>query len=344
MGFVRLLAYLLFIYLGYQAGSLVDALASSAGALSLNRIYLAVVGLLVGFLLVPRLTYTLEWAFVRMQERIKALPPEVPVALTVASTIGLLLSVLLTSLLSQWEGFSPVLSLVLAGILITLLSAVALANREYFKPRQPVSPQPGLRSRGGKLLDTSILIDGRVAEVVELGFLEGPLYVPQFILRELQYHADASDAQRRAKGRRGLETLERLKNSTTLEVIEESAKNDDPVDDQLLALARRMGSALVTNDHALLQLARIYGVKALSVQALAAALRSPHAAGESLRITIVKEGKEPGQGVGYLEDGTMIVVDDALAYRGQEVQVTITQSIQTQVGRLLFAKLDRTTT
>ncbi len=126
--------------------------------------------------------------------------------------------------------------------------------------------------------------------------------------------------------------------SVGLEVLDNS-ESDEPVDDQILAEAKRLGSALVTNDHALAQLSRIYGVKTLSVQALASALRAPLQQGDTLNITIVKEGKEPGQGVGYLEDGTMVVVDDAIPFKGKEVGVVITQSIQTQVGRLLFGKL-----
>ncbi|WP_119361239.1 PIN/TRAM domain-containing protein, partial [Meiothermus luteus] len=192
--------------------------------------------------------------------------------------------------------------------------------------------------KGGKVLDTSVLIDGRVAEVASMGFLEGPLFVPKQVLRELQQFADATDAQKRAKGRRGLETLERLKTSVGLEVLE-YPESDDPVDDQILAQAKELGAALVTNDHALAQLSRIYGVKTLSIQALASALRTPLQQGDFLNITIVKEGKEPGQGVGYLEDGTMVVVDDAIAYKGKEVGVVVTQAIQTQVGRLLFGRL-----
>jgi uncharacterized protein YacL len=292
--------------------------------------------LLVGFLLVPRL---MDWALQRWehaQNWLKQLPPEIPVAITTASGLGLLLAVLLTNLLNQIPGFSAIHSLVIAAVLVTSLSAFAIANREYFRLARPAA-HPS-KPRGGKVLDTSVLIDGRIGDVAEMGFLEGPLFVPRQVLRELQQFADSSDAQKRAKGRRGLDTLERLKLSVELEVLD-SFESDEPVDDQILAEAKRMGSALVTNDHALAQLSRIYGVKTLSIQALASALRSPLQQGDTLSITIVKEGKEPGQGVGYLEDGTMVVVDDAIPFKGKEVGVVITQAIQTQVGRLLFGKL-----
>lgn len=341
MSMARWILYALFSYMGYQVGVWLEVNnligSSPLGSLtSLNRLYLAVVGLLVGYLLVPRL---LDWILLRwdrVQSWLRQLPPEIPVAITAASGLGLLLAVLLTSLLNQIPGFSAVHSLIIAAVLVSSLSAFAIANREYFRLARPAA-HPS-KPRGGKVLDTSVLIDGRIGDVAEMGFLEGPLFVPRQVLRELQQFADSSDAQKRAKGRRGLDTLERLKMCTELEVLD-NVENNEPADDQILAEARRLGSALVTNDHALAQLSRIYGVKTLSVQALASALRAPLQQGDTLSITIVKEGKEPGQGVGYLEDGTMVVVDDAILFKGKEVGVVITQSIQTQVGRLLFGKL-----
>ncbi len=341
MNLMRWILYGLFAYLGYRVGVWLEVSnlvsVSPLGSLtSLNRLYLGVVGLLLGFLLVPRLAYWLERRWESSQAWLKRLPPEIPVAITAASGLGLLLAVLLTNLLSQIPGFSAVHSLIIAAVLVGSLSAFAIANRDYFRLARP--PTHTVKTRGGKVLDTSVLIDGRIGDVAEMGFLEGPLFVPRQVLRELQQFADASDAQKRAKGRRGLDTLERLKLSVGLEVLD-GDESDDPVDDQILAEAKKLGAALVTNDHALAQLSRIYGVKTLSVQALASALRAPLQQGDTLSITIVKEGKEPGQGVGYLEDGTMVVVDDAIPFKGKEVGVVITQSIQTQVGRLLFGKL-----
>jgi uncharacterized protein YacL len=341
MSVMRWVLYALFAFLGYQAGVWLEVSGiigvSPLGTLTtLNRLYLGVLGLLIGFLVVPRLIYRIERRWDHTQAWLKHLPPEIPVAITAASGLGLLLAVLLTSLLSQIPGFSAFHSLIIAAVLVVSLSAFAIANRDYFRLARP--PAPAVKARGGKVLDTSVLIDGRIGEVAEMGFLEGPLFVPRQVLRELQQFADASDAQKRAKGRRGLDTLERLKLTVGLEVLE-ADESADPVDDQILAEAKRLGAALVTNDHALAQLSRIYGVRTLSVQALASALRSPLQQGDTLSITIVKEGKEPGQGVGYLEDGTMVVVDEALPFRGKEVGVVITQSIQTQIGRLLFGRL-----
>ncbi|MGQ9692748.1 MAG: PIN/TRAM domain-containing protein [Thermaceae bacterium] len=325
---MRLVFYLLLAFLGYQAGSVLEEAGWSApGQAPLNRIYLALAGFLLGILLWPRLE-----AFLLPQiERLKRLPPEIPFALTLGTTVGLLLAALLNSLLSQVPGFSAAHSLLLASFLVAFFAYLALLYREYFRPSLPKPKLPG-----GKILDTSVLIDGRVAEVAELGFLEGPLLVPHFVLKELQHFSDSSDALSRAKGRRGLETLERLK-KVGLEVLEETPQGES-VDEKLIFLAKARGAALVTNDLALLQMARIYGIKALSIQALAQALKPQLQVGDTLRLTILKEGREPHQGVGYLEDGSMVVVDDGIQYKGQEIQVVITQAIQTQVGRLFFAR------
>ncbi|RDI94886.1 PIN domain-containing protein [Meiothermus sp. QL-1] len=337
MNWLRWILYLLFTYLGYRTGVWLEQEGLiSTSPLGLNQLYLGLVGFLLGLLAAPRLAYWLEKRWQQTQERLGKLPPEIPVAITVASSLGLLLAVLLTNLLIQIPGFNALHSLLIAAVLVVSFSAFAVANREYFRLARPPSPPP--KPRGGKVLDTSVLIDGRVAEVAELGFLEGPLFVPRQVLRELQQFADSSEAQKRARGRRGLETLERLKLKVGLEVLD-APESEDPVDEQILAQAKSLGAALVTNDHALAQLSRIYGVRALSIQALASALRAPLQQGDYLQITIVKEGKEPGQGVGYLEDGTMVVVDDAIGFKGKEVGVVITQSIQTQVGRLLFGRL-----
>jgi uncharacterized protein YacL len=255
------------------------------------------------------------------------------VALTLGATLGLLLANLLTTLLSQVPGFSPYHSLFLAVVLVGLFAYLALGYKDYLRPPAKRREQ----EEGGKVLDTSVLVDGRLPEVAATGFLEGLLYVPHFVLKELQHFADSPDPLRRVKGRRGLEALERLKELLPLDVVEEAPKGES-VDEKLLFLARDLGAALVTNDLALLQMARIYGVKALSVQALAQALRPQLQVGDTLKLLIFKEGKEPHQGVGYLEDGSMVVVDEGIRYKGQEIEVVITQAIQTQVGRLFFAR------
>ena len=334
MSYVRILLLLLFTYLGFLTGQLLD-LYGMLGS-PINLIYLTAVGLLLGLLLAPRLEYLLRLLVRRAEEAWNRLPPEVPLAVTVATTLALLTAVLLTTLLSSVPGFAWYHSLLIATVLVVAMSAVAVRNLHFFRREPEARPSTRL---GGKALDSSVLIDGRIAEMAELGWLEGPLWVPRFILRELQLLADQEDPVRRGKGRRGLETLERLRAHVEVEVLDEDVADQDLTDDKLLDLCRTRGMALVTNDAAMVQLARIYGVKALSVQALSIALRTQYRPGDRVELEIVKPGREPGQGVGYLDDGTMVVVDNAAHLRGKKVPVVITQTIQTQVGRLVFARL-----
>jgi len=329
---VRILIYLIGALAGYRLGLL---LGGPPSRLLLNGAYLALAGLLLGVLLAPRLEARLQVEQARLLRWLRGLPPEVPFLVTLATSAGLLLAVLLNSLFAQVPDFTPLISLVLAAILVVFLNAVALLNRDYFRLRPAALPA---RGRGGKVLDTSVLIDGRIVEVVEQGFLEGTLLVPQPVLKELQFLSDASDPLRRARGRRGLEVLERLRKIAPLEVLEVPASSEE-TDEQILLQARSLGAVLISNDGALLQLARIYGLKTLSIQALAASLHVPYQAGERIKITVIKEGREPGQGVGYLEDGTMVVVEGGQPYQGKEIPVIVTQVIQSQVGRMIFARL-----
>lgn len=330
---VALLAF--FTYLGFEFGAVLDA----RGLLSspINLIYLTVVGALLGLLLAPRLEYVILRGIDRIEKGWRRLPPELPLAVTAASVVALITAVLLTTLLASVPGFAWYHSLGIALVLILAFGYGAVRNLHYFRSRAGSNAQP--RALGGKALDSSVLIDGRIADMAEQGWLEGPVWVPRFILRELQLLADQEDPVRRGKGRRGLETLEQLSSHLKLEVLDADSGEDQLVDDQLLDLCRERGMTLVTNDAALVQMARIYGVKALSVQALSVALRTRYRPGDRVELEIVKPGREPGQGVGYLEDGTMVVVDNAAKHRGQKVKVVITQTIQTQVGRLVFARL-----
>lgn len=335
MTVLRAVLLVAFAYLGYLSGVVLTQRGMIGS--QINLIYLTLVGLLIGLLLAPRIEYLYRVLVRRAEEWWNRLPPELPLAVTVASTLALLLAVLLTTLLSSIPGFSWYHSLLIALVLIVAMSAVAVRNLHFF--RQEGSSLPVTRL-GGKALDSSVLIDGRIAEMAELGWLEGPLWVPRFILRELQMLSDQEDPVRRGKGRRGLEVLERLGKLVQLEVVDEDVTDQDLIDDKLLDICRRRQMALITNDAAMVQLARIYGVKALSIQALSIALRTQYRPGDRVELEIIKPGRESGQGVGYLDDGTMVVVDGAASLMGRKIPVVITQSIQTQVGRLVFARLE----
>jgi len=335
MTLTRAVLLAIFTYIGYLSGQIMITRGLIGG--KINLIYLTLAGLLIGLLLAPRLEYLYRVTVEKAEREWNKLPPELPLAVTIATTFALLLAVLLTTLLSSIPGFAWYHSLLIAVVLTVATSAVAIRNLHFFRREGGERPSAKL---GGKALDTSVLIDGRIAEMAELGWLEGPLWVPRFILRELQLLADQEDPVRRGKGRRGLEVLERIGKHVELEVIDDEVGDQNLTDDKLLDLCRAREMDLITNDAAMVQLARIYGVKALSIQALSIALRTQYRPGDRVELEIIKPGREAGQGVGYLEDGTMVVVDGAARLMGKKVPVIITQSIQTQVGRLVFARIE----
>jgi len=203
----------------------------------------------------------------------------------------------------------------------------------------------GKKSTAGeslKLLDTSVLIDGRIAEICEAQFMEGVLGVPQFVLHELQMVADSSDPLKRQRGRRGLEVLQRIQKMPQVEVriLEEDFPQAGDVDHKLVELARRMGAKIVTNDFNLNKVATVQGFSVLNVNQLAHALKPAVLPGEPMRVLILREGKEPNQGVAYLDDGTMVVVDGARRMINKSVDVIVTSVHQTTAGKMIFGRLE----
>jgi len=195
--------------------------------------------------------------------------------------------------------------------------------------------------RSAIVLDTSVIIDGRIAELVEAGFVEGTVIVPRFVLKELQSIADSSDPIRRARGRRGLETLSRIQRTTAVEVKihEGDFAQETSVDSKLVHLAKNVGAKLYTNDFNLGKIAELQNVPYVNLQELANALKAVLLPGEALSIKIVREGRDKGQGVGYLHDGTMVVVNHGQAHIGQQVEVQVSTLHQTGAGVIVFADL-----
>jgi uncharacterized protein YacL len=191
-----------------------------------------------------------------------------------------------------------------------------------------------------RILDTSVLVDGRIADVAEAGFLDGTVIVPQFVVRELQGLADAGDPLRRNRGRRGFDVLERLRRIPAVRL--ELADTDFPaiaeVDAKLVALARARGARLLTNDTPLARVAALAGVTIGSLHELAAALRPVALPGEGMQVQVMREGKEPGQGVAYLDDGTMVVIEGGKRFIGQSLDVVVTSALQTSAGRMIFTR------
>lgn len=191
-----------------------------------------------------------------------------------------------------------------------------------------------------KLLDTSVIIDGRIADVCEAGFIEGTFILPQFILQELQYIADSPDSLKRGRGRRGLDVLHKLQKMSNVDVriVDEDFPKIKEVDAKLVALARVIDAKVITNDFNLNKVAELQGVAVLNIHELANALKPVVLPGETIKVFVIKEGKEHNQGVAYLDDGTMVVVENARKLIGKNIDVTVTSVLQTTAGRMIFSK------
>lgn len=192
------------------------------------------------------------------------------------------------------------------------------------------------------LLDTSVIIDGRIADIAKTGFMCGALLIPRFVLNELQYIADSSDSLRRQRGRRGMEVLAQLQkdNVVPVRISDIDVEGVREVDDKLTVLARQLRCPILTNDYNLNRVADLQGVTVLNVNELANAVKSVLLPGESLSIQVIQEGRESGQGVAYLDDGTMVVVEDGRDFIGSQVHVTVTKVLQTAAGRMIFARIE----
>ncbi len=211
-------------------------------------------------------------------------------------------------------------------------------EEERNKEREKASVLQG-QSSTQILLDTSAIIDGRIADISQTGFIAGTLIVPRFVLNELQHIADSADTMRRNRGRRGLEMLNRLQKDATvpIEIKDVVIEGADEVDSKLVKLAQTLHSPIITNDFNLNRVAELQGVKVLNVNELANAVKPVLLPGEDILIKIIQDGKELGQGVGYLDDGTMIVVEGGRQYMGMTIEVTVTRVLQTVAGRMIFA-------
>lgn len=260
-----------------------------------------------------------------------------------AIVVGLLMGVLIGVPLAQIGGAvgslgPPAVALFLAAMML----AVTMLKRDVLLPAFG-GLIPGARGRGGTnrvVIDTSAVIDGRISDIARTGFILGTLIVPRFVLDELQRIADSPDAMRRNRGRRGLEMLSALQKDaiSPVEISEATYPEVAEVDAKLMAYARDTGAAILTNDYNLNRVADLQGIRVLNVNELANAVKSVVHPGEEMRVRIIQEGKEAGQGVGYLDDGTMIVVEGAMRFLNQELPINVTRVLQTVAGRMIFAQ------
>ena len=289
-------------------------------------------------------------ALVAVELRLRHARPGALVGATLGALAGTLLALLaslvdsLTTLPQPAKSFLALLFLfcmVYFGLVLGTRFGLKISSgalRDVFG-RDPVSVEPPAPA---KLLDTSVLIDGRIAEICEAHFLDGPLLVPQFVLHELQLVADSGDTLRRQRGRRGLEVLQRIQKLPHLEVrvLEDSSLERSDVDHQLVELALRIGAKIVTNDFNLNKVASVQGIGVLNVNELANAVRPAVLPGESMRVFVLREGKEANQGVAYLEDGTMVVVDGARRLINKTVDMIVTSVHQTPAGKMIFGRVE----
>jgi uncharacterized protein YacL len=259
---------------------------------------------------------------------------------------GLLLGVLSAWLISFPLAALPAMEVFHLDVLTYVLFgytglAVGLARGRDFSFSRVLRAFSG-KSGGDTLMlvDTSAIIDGRIADICETGFLEGPFIIPQFILQELQHIADSSDGLKRTRGRRGLDVLQRIKKMSGLEVriVEEDFPRIREVDAKLVALARATNAKIITNDFNLNKVCQVQGIPVLNVNELSNALRPVVLPGEAMRVYVLKEGKEANQGVAYLDDGTMVVIESGRKMIGRKLEVTVTSVLQTTAGRMIFAR------
>jgi len=327
--------------LAYEVGSLTADWASVAAAPLKPLLYKASVaglGAAVGYILAPHLTlrpYQVLRRFLDMLS-VRSL-----VMGTAGLLVGLTLGALLAVPLSMLPGVVGHITPIIVAAVMGALSATTAARRD-----REILSLLGLYVGGGSirrrrnlaLLDTSVIIDGRIADIVKSGFVDGTIVIPRFVLEELQHIADSPDPLRRNRGRRGLDILNRLQKEADarLEISELDAPEVDEVDGKLVALAQRLDCPVVTNDYNLNRVAELQGVRVLNINELANAVKVVVLPGETLAVHIIQDGKEAGQGVAYLDDGTMVVVEDGRRYMGETVEIVVTRVLQTVAGRMVF--------
>ncbi len=304
-------------------------------ATSAYAVFQAIIGFIIG-LVVALLV-------IRVEKDIRKLSLRTIAGGVIGMVIGLLIALILGFGLNMvikitQNQLVPWIYLLMTGILGYLGLVLGSKKVEEFNLRG-TEEEPTCANH--RLLDTSVIIDGRIADICDAGFLDGALIVPRFVLNELQFIADSSDSMKRSRGRRGLDVLNRMQKSSsiTIEIVEQDFPKIKGVDSKLVALSQKMNAKLLTNDYNLNKVAELQGVRVLNVNELANAMKPVVLPGEPMVVKIIREGKEQGQGVGYLDDGTMIIVDSAQKLINSTVEVVVTSVLQTTAGRMIFTEL-----
>jgi uncharacterized protein YacL len=338
--FVRLLGMIVLGIVGWQVGAYLAQSAPPA-----HHLYYILIGLFAGAVLGALVT---PWLTIRpaqyVRRKIRQLPAQELVAIVVGLVVGLLLAALLSPVLAKLPAplgqILPFVGAVLFGYLGVLVMTLRRNDLVALLHIRRASAEAAPPAERLVLLDTSTIIDGRIADISQTGFLSGAMLVPRFVLNELQHIADSPDALRRNRGRRGLDMLNRLKTESLVPVriTDSDVPEAREVDDKLIMLAKRLHCSIITNDYNLNRVAQVQGVSVLNINELANAVKSVLLPGETILVKVIQEGKELGQGVGYLDDGTMIVIEEGRPYLGQTIPVLVKKVLQKTEGRLVFAQ------
>ena len=372
----RILRYVIAILVGTAAYVGMDSLApimdpylvsqfESFGDMSLTiaRISVLILGTLLGVIIGYLISSFILKQGLVIAKRLERILTHIPNQELIAGTIGLLFGLIIANLIgvafNQVPIIGPYIPIILSAIFgYSGLKIMARKGPEIYYNYVQQWGGEGTKKTSRfkmfsthksdkttstpKLLDTSVIIDGRIKELCNTGFIEGPLMVPLFVLNELQIISDSADATKRNRGRRGLDILKEMQdaNKVAIEVVEDDYDDLTEVDSKLMRLALDKQWKLMTNDFNLNKVARVQGIEVLNLNELANVLKPALIAGEWIRVQIMKEGKEVHQGVAYLDDGTMIVVEDGKPYVGQTVEVMVTSILQTSAGRMIFARVD----
>ncbi|ACV61213.1 PilT protein domain protein [Desulfofarcimen acetoxidans DSM 771] len=307
------------------------------------------IGVVVGILAAPWIIKSTVWATAKIERYFQKTPTQDLVMGSIGLITGLIIASLFFNILPNW-GWVSVIKVLGAILLGYLGMSLGVKKREEIFGLFATIPKFGKeklsksdsKANVDKILDTSVIIDGRIADLCASGFIEGTLMIPVFVLEELRHIADSPDLLKRNRGRRGLDILNNLRKNSDIKVqIYENTRgleNVPEVDMKLVKLAQKLGIKVMTNDYNLNKVAELHGVKVLNINELANAVKPIVLPGEEMVVQVVKDGKESGQGVAYLDDGTMIVVDGGRKYIGQTIVVVVTSVLQTAAGRMIFAK------
>ncbi|MBC7233994.1 MAG: TRAM domain-containing protein [Chloroflexi bacterium] len=349
----RIIGALLVGFLGWQLGFSLSTQGQPAYLYSIVKLLgdsvvtflphiLATFGALLGLLFTPHLT-TRPFFWIRGKAR------QVPIQTLVAALIGLVIGLIISALLAVPlsvlpSPFGEILPFI-AALLFSYLGIMVMVTREKeifgILGVRLGKEKPIPKKEEQVLLDTSVIIDGRIADISQTGFIHGTIVIPRFVLNELQHIADSPDVLRRNRGRRGLDMLNKLQKESRvpIQIAEIDVPDVHEVDEKLVRLARDLDCPIVTNDYNLNRVAELQGIKVLNINELANAVKTVVLPGETITVHIIQEGKELGQGVGYLDDGTMVVVEEGRRHINETVEVIVTRVLQTVAGRMIFAQL-----